>query len=105
MLRLLIHYILIQPWRTIFSRYSAWVFAHELKTSFTKNVEVKNYAAIRDVNDIIAGTPNVDEVMYINGKMPIILVASKENNNDDKKTITLDDIGKIIFKTIQTNRY
>lgn len=87
------------------SRYFAWVFAHELNTRFAKNVEVKNYDRIRDVNDIIASTPNVDEVMYINGGMPIVLVASKENDKANKKTITLDDIGKIIFKTIQTNRY
>jgi peptide/nickel transport system permease protein len=85
------------------TRYFAWSFSHDLKTELLKKVDVENYNKIRPVSEILESTPNIDEIMYTSGTMPIVYVGTSENINS--KGIPLDNIGSIIFKTIQKAKY
>lgn len=85
------------------SRYFAWVFAHDLKSELSKSIDVENFKGIQEVNEILSSTPNENEAMYMNGSMPVIVVATDDSCNGKK--LSLDDIGRIIFRTIQQNKY
>lgn len=89
------------------SRYLAWGLGHQLKSAFKKQTRLLDYKNIRDKEEVLSSKPNDDEAMYYTGSMPVILVANKpdENKKTSKNMLTLDDIGKIVFKTIQENTY
>lgn len=89
------------------TRYLAWVMGHKMKNVFKNNTKVLEYTNIRDNEEALQSGPNDDEAMYYNGSMPVIIVANDYDKNikKSKNNISIDEIGRIVFKAIQENTY
>jgi len=85
------------------TRYFGWSLGHQFEKSYEeKEIEIKEY----DVKDYyqtkLAGSL-VDNMMFLERGIATIIIRTPNENNEGR--FTLEDIGKILIKTINENNY
>ena len=86
------------------TRYFASCFGHQFETNLKNiNIGINSFDKVRSSSSVLESTPNMFESMYYTGSIAAI-VTSVENSQASGK-FDLDDLGRVLIKTIQTNKY
>lgn len=86
------------------TRYFASCFGHQFETNLKDmNIVINNFNKVRSSAAVLESTPNAFETMYYAGSIAAV-VTSVENSGSYGK-FNLDDLGRVLIKTIQTNKY
>lgn len=87
------------------TRYFAYCFGHQLETNLKNiNIGINNFNKVRPSSAVLESTPNAFESMYYTGSIASIVI-SVDNTSGIFGKFSLDDLGRVLVKTIQTNKY